>query len=215
MARAAAATAPAPSRQRPERAPAPARRRSGPVAPARRSRPAAQPRPGAPAALARFVEASTNGLLDRLLRGRLWVGCIGVLLAGIVFLNVSLLELNREIAHTSTLASTIDRQNSSLRMRLAALDSTERIQRLATARGMVFPLAGDYHYLNARPRLDGARAAQRITLPSGSATSTPASGSATSATATGPAPATAPAGGQQSAAPATQSAAATPGTIGP
>ena len=212
MARAAAAaTAPAPSRQRPERAPAPARRRSGPVAPARRSRPAAQPRPGAPAALARFVEASTNGLLDRLLRGRLWVGCIGVLLAGIVFLNVSLLE----IAHTSTLASAIDRQNSSLRMRLAALDSTERIQRLAIARGMVFPLAGDYRYLRARPRLDGARAARRITSPGGSATSAPASGSATSATAAGSTPATAPAGGQQSAAPVTQSAAATPGTTGP
>jgi len=85
-------------------------------------------------------------------------------------------------------------------MRLAALDSTERIQRLAIARGMVFPLAGDYRYLRARPRLDGARAARRITSPGGSATSTPA---------------TAPAGGQQSAAPVTQSAAATPGTTGP
>src|SRR5438309_12039728 len=137
MARAAAATAPAPGRQRPERAPAPARRRSGPVAPARRSRPAAQPRPGAPAALARFVEASTNGLLDRLLRGRLWVGCIGVLLAGIVFLNVSLLELNQDIAHTSAHAAALERQNSGLRERLAAMDSVDRTIRVAQTRGMV------------------------------------------------------------------------------
>src|SRR5439155_23589797 len=115
-------------------------------------------------------------------------------------------ERNREIGDTSTLAGAIDRQNSWLRMRLAALDSTERIQRLATARGMVFPLAGDYHYLSARPRLDAARAAQRITPASGSTTSAPASGSATSATAAGSAPATAPA--TSSAAPATQSAAA-------
>ena len=62
--------------------------------------------------------------------------------------------------HPHTVASAIDRQNSSLRMRLAALDSTERIQRLAAARGMVLPPAGDYRYLNARPRVDGARAAQ-------------------------------------------------------
>jgi cell division protein FtsL len=98
-------------------------------------------------------------------RGRLWVGFVGVLLAGIVFLNVSLLQLNQDIARTSTQATALDRHNSTLRMRLAALDSTERIQRLAAGRGMLMPAPGQYRYVRARPRHDGALAARRMTAP--------------------------------------------------
>ncbi|MEA2374445.1 MAG: hypothetical protein QOD53_908, partial [Thermoleophilaceae bacterium] len=129
--------------------PAPARRRSGPAAKPRtaaRPRSAANPRATAPP---RSLAATLGGLaearlLDRLLRGRLWVGCVGALLAGIVFLNVSLLQLNQDIARTGKQSTALDRQNSTLRMRLATLDSTERIQRLAAARGMVMPAPGQY-----------------------------------------------------------------------
>jgi hypothetical protein len=167
-----AATAPA-------RAPAPRRARTRPrSAPARPGpRPAA--RPGAAGGIARFARAGTNGLLDRLLRGRLWVGCIGALLAGIVFLNVSLLQLNREIAHTSTVATAIDRQTTSLRLRLAALESNDRTERLAAAHGMVLPAPGDYQYLRVDPRLDRKRAASRL------ANQSPGSGAAASAGASG------------------------------
>ena len=211
MARASAAAArPAPSRA-PARRTAPPRRRSGPAAPHRRS-----PRPAPTAVrhraalgLARFLEAGTNGLIDRLLRGRLWVGCVGLLLAGIVFLNVSLLQLNQDIARTTTHATALDRQNSGLRARLAALDSSERIQRLAEARGMVMPAPGQYRYLRAHPWLDAELAARRVTAPQPAGTAPPAQPQATAAASAPPAavpatstPPAAGASGQSTAPPA-------------
>src|SRR5438105_1268493 len=137
MARSAAAraSAAAPAHVPPRRSGATqTRRRSGRVVePARRapSPAVARPRGRVAPTVARFVEARTSGLLDQLLRGRLWVGFIGALLAGIVFLNVSLLQLNQDIARTTVRATALDRQNSALRTRLAVLDSAARIQRLA------------------------------------------------------------------------------------
>jgi len=167
MARSQAATARAAAGAAPAHAPArrpaaPARRRSGRTAqPARRAPAVAAPRPGLAPALGRFVEARTAGLLDRLLRGRLWVGFVGVLLAGIVFLNVSLLQLNQDIARTSVHAAALERQNSGLRERLAAMDSVDRTIRVAQTRGMVMPPPGEYRYLRAHPWLDAAVAARR------------------------------------------------------
>ena len=115
--------------------------------------------------LARIIDAATHTLIDRLLVGRIWVGCIGVLLAGIVGLNVSLLELNREIARTTTRATALDRQNSHLRAKVAALDSSERIQSLAERRGMVMPAPGEFRYLHARPWLDAELATRRVVAP--------------------------------------------------
>ena len=186
MARSQAATVRAAAGAVPAHAPArrpaaPARRRSGRTAPPARRRPAvAAPRTGLAHALGRFVEARTAGLLDRLLRGRLWVGFVGVLLVGIVFLNVSLLQLNQDIARTSVHAAALERQNSGLRERLAAMDSVDRIIRVAQARGMVMPPPGEYRYLRAHPWLDAAVAARR---PSSTSATNPAA-TTTSATTT-------------------------------
>jgi len=187
MARGAAATAPtrdagpahAPARPRPA---APPRRRSGHAPPARKASPAAPvgARRRAALALGRFVEARTQGILDRLLRGRLWVGFVGALLAGIVFLNVSLLQLNQEIARTTVQASALDRENANLRTRLSALDSSNRIQRLAEQHGMTMPAPGQYRYLRARPWLDSELAARRA-VPPRAATPAPLAATATSA----------------------------------
>jgi cell division protein FtsB len=103
-------------------------------------------------------------LVDRLLRGRAWVAIVGVLLAGIVFLNVSLLELNRGIAKSDAQAAALERTNSSLRERVAKLDSGERIQQLAAASGFVMPQPGDVNYVRARAS-DAKFAAERITPP--------------------------------------------------
>jgi len=191
MARAAtAAAARAPARSRTHAAPAPRRARPAPARPERarpRTRPAQQPGSPASRSALRFVERRAGVLLDRLLRGRLWVGCIGLLLAGIVFLNVSLLELNQEIAHTGARAGALDRQNSALRMRVASLDSSERVLRIAARRGMVFPPAGAYRYLSQRPWLDGLLAARRAAAPqSAGATSATSATSAASGTGTTP-----------------------------
>jgi cell division protein FtsB len=103
-------------------------------------------------------------LVDRVLRGPVWVVMLGVLLAGIVFLNVSVLELNRGIAQTDAKAGALERTNSSLRERVGRLDSGERIQALAAARGFVMPQPGAVTFV--RPRASDAKlAAERITAP--------------------------------------------------
>jgi cell division protein FtsL len=178
--------APAPARTRPRTAPA--RRKSGPAqhtaapsrtapkrtapkrAPSRatpkrtapgRTTPRPQPVPGA---LRRALLARGKVLLDRLLRGRLWVVCVGALLAGIVFLNVGLLQLNDQIARSDRKAAALGRENSDLRLRLAKLDSTERIQQLAEARGFVMPAPGAVRYVRSRPG-DARNAARRTIAP--------------------------------------------------
>ena len=217
---AAAAPAHAPA---PRRSPgaAPARRRSGPASPPPAGRPrepvreSATPSPPSvrlPArrgtrghATLRFIEARTNGMVDQLLRGRLWVGLMGALLAGIVFLNVSLLQLNRDIGRTTTQATALDHQNSRLRARLASVDSSERFQRLALAHGMIMPAPGQYRYLVARPWLDAALAAQRVMPPSLTA----------GALAAAPAPAPAPAPASSTVATTATAAAASPTAANP
>ena len=127
-------------------------------------------------------------MADRLLRGRLWVPLIGVLLTGIVFLNVALLEVNGSIARMDTRSAELRRDNAALRMRVARLGSSERIQRAAAARGFVAAAPGDVGYLSARPgdAPEAARALERWPAPAPS----PAAASTESGADTNSAPAT-------------------------
>ena len=180
---AAARTAPAPRRRSAE----PARR------PARHARPAAVPRKAirvVPRGGARPAAAVIGaGVLDRLLRGRAWIACIGALLAGVVFLNVSLLEINRGITQKAERTAELKRDNAQLRLRVAGLASSERIQETAAARGFVLPAPADIDYLKPG-RGDAAEAAERITVPSG--TPAPAPQPQTEPTAEATQPQTAP-----------------------
>jgi cell division protein FtsL len=174
MARAATARA-APARHAaPSRTTAPARRVSGHAHP----RPAARVAP-----LPRGAR-----VLDALLTGRLWIGLIGVLLAGIVFFNVDLLQMNREITQMADKATQIKRQNDRLRHDYARLASSERIQEAALALGLVYPAAGEVRYLESKPKRDAHNASKRIIAPTGTATPTPiATTQAAPATTTPPA----------------------------
>jgi hypothetical protein len=150
MARA-AATAPAP-RHAPRRAtPArrPPRRVSGRTVPA--PRPAAVPR-GA-------------RVLDRLLTGRLWIGLVGILLAGIVFFNVDLLRLNRDITHMADRAAQLKRDNARYRADLAVLANSERIQEAAAELGLVLPAPSEVRYLDSNLGIDARNASKRIIAP--------------------------------------------------
>jgi cell division protein FtsL len=118
-----------------------------------------------PAPLRRGARARGGQLLDALLRGRGWIVLVGVLLVGIVFFNVDLLQLNRSIASTTSRSAKVRQENARLRLQLARLASTERIQKAAADRGLVLPAPGDVRYLRARPGLDGQRAARRVTAP--------------------------------------------------
>ena len=101
-------------------------------------------------------------VLDGILHGRAWIGLVFVLLAGIVFFNVDLLQMNREIAQTEERVGTLKRENSRLRTDLARLGSSERIQRVAAERGLVLPAPGEVRYLRSNPAADARRAAARI-----------------------------------------------------
>jgi cell division protein FtsL len=115
----------------------------------------------------RAVRARSGRLLDALLAGRGWIVLVGVLLAGIVFFNVDLLKLNRDIAATAEQIERLQRENGRHRDQLARLGSSERVQEAAAALGMVLPAPGDVRYLRARPGQDPQLAARRITEPTG------------------------------------------------
>jgi cell division protein FtsL len=166
-----ATTARAPRRQPAGRAGAPARHAapSRITAPARRVSGHARTKPAVrAAALPRGAR-----VLDALLTGRIWIGLVGVLLAGIVFFNVDLLQMNREITQMAGKAAEIKRQNDRLRHDYARLASSERIQEAAAALGLVYPAAGEVRYLHSKPKRDAHNASKRIIAPTGTATPAP------------------------------------------
>jgi cell division protein FtsL len=117
------------------------------------------------APFARTLRGRTARVLDALLSGRGWIALIGVLLVGIVFFNVDLLQMNRDIAQNAEKASALKHANARLRLDLARLASSERIQQAAADLGLVLPAPGEVRYLKVRPGLDARRAAKRITEP--------------------------------------------------
>ena len=164
-----AAAAAAPARQPARRRPAPARR----TPPPRRS--SGGVRGGAVAAplpvrvlnapFTRAARRTTSTVLDALLAGRGWIALVFVLLVGIVFFNVDLLRMNREIAASADKISVLKRHIARDRLDVARLASTQRIQESAAELGLVQPAPGEVRYLKARPRLDAHMAAKRATAP--------------------------------------------------
>jgi cell division protein FtsL len=178
------------------------------AAPLRRRAPGRRPAPapgrhGAPARPVRRAPAPSKGLvrprgaavLDRLLAGRLWIGLVFVLLVGIVFFNVDLLQMNRDIAVTAEKSESVKRENARLLGEVARLGSSERIQEVAAERGLVLPAPGEVRYLKAHPGQDAKDAVARLKAGSGQADDAgvpPASAEPgpSGATGTTPAPAT-------------------------
>ena len=117
------------------------------------------------APFARAARARTGSLLDALLSGRGWIALVFVLLAGIVFFNVDLLQMNRDIARNADRISALKRENARLLLEEARLASSERIQEAAAQLGFVLPAPGEVRYLKARPTRDAGQAVKRITAP--------------------------------------------------
>jgi cell division protein FtsL len=161
VARTAAGTIHAPGRPYVRPRPAPPRRRAGPAA-RPRTGPVARPRTATRAPRRDFVT-----VLDRLLRGPVYIAVVGILLVGIVFFNVDVLELNHGIARTDAHAAQLKRENAALTLQLAKLGSSERIQLVALQHGLVLPQPGDVRYLRAH-RGDAGRALRVMTAPGSS-----------------------------------------------
>ena len=158
------------ARQAPARRPAP-RRVSGPLRPQPVAAPAAGAvRRGSTGVFERIRALPETRLVDGLLRGRAWIWLIGILLGGIVAMQVSLLKLNAGISNAVTTASTLERQNAEFEAQIANLSSGERVRDAAAADNMVTPPPGTIEFLSARPDRDGRLAARRMQPPSDTAT---------------------------------------------
>jgi hypothetical protein len=192
---AAAAPASSANPRKAARAGAPARRPVGPrrvSGPAHHVRPASQPqrpaigRAPAPAPFTQHVTRLVDhSLLDRLIRGRAWIGLIGFALIGIVAMQVTLLKLNAGIGRSIQRVTVLQRQSSALAAEVAGLSAAERVQSQATGLGMVYAPPNDVRYLHVSPG-DAARAATAFVAPSASSpsSSTSASSSSTPAAST-------------------------------
>ncbi|HKB50702.1 MAG TPA: hypothetical protein VKC63_04675 [Solirubrobacterales bacterium] len=125
-----AAPAPAPARKAPVHKPAPARRK----APARR--PGGQLIPLAVGTASAVRSLPDSSLMVRMTRGRVWIGVLGVLLAGIVALNVLTLSLAAGAGHIDQNIQALDEENSILRSRDAQKSGASRIRHDAAGLGL-------------------------------------------------------------------------------
>lgn len=104
---------------------------------------------------------ANSGLVVGISRSRAWIVVLGILLGGIVALNVWGLSLS---ASTSTMAAEIDelqRTNSVLETRIAQRLSSGRVQKAAAAVGLDAPAAAAVRYVKVSSS-DAERAAERL-----------------------------------------------------
>jgi hypothetical protein len=97
----------------------------------------------------------------RLTRGRAWIGLLGVLLIGIVALNVITLSLAATAGTVDQNIQALDRENSILRSRDAQKSGAARVRGDAAAIGLTLPSTDQIGVVEAT-RQDVAIAAQRL-----------------------------------------------------
>jgi hypothetical protein len=135
-------------------------------------------------------------------RGRAWIPLLGVLLVGIVAMQVEILKLGAGMGRWIQRTTTLQTRNQALQASVAGLMDDQRIERLAAKMGMLIPDPTALSFLSARPGVDAARASANVHAPDPSnftsqlpALTTPTPSSATpsgsSATTTTSAPAVA------------------------
>ena len=161
------------ARPAPRPAPRHVRRVSGPLRPAPVGAPV---RRGTTGVFERIRALPEHRVVDGLLRGRVWIWLVGLLLGGIVAMQVSMLKLNTGISRAVTTMGTVERQNANLEADIARLSASERVRDAALAEGMVAPPAGSMEFLTARPNRDAAQAARRMQPPSDDAAAIMANG---------------------------------------
>jgi hypothetical protein len=179
-----AAPAPAPSRTTPPKRkparPTPARQpatraaaaAAPATAPARRAPQRARPR-GRVAAAGQLIPLAVgrtavtvrqlpdSSLMVRLTRGRAWIAVLGLLLVGIVALNVITLSLAATSSRIDQQITALEEENSVLAGREGQKFGTARVRTEAAALGLVMPNTEEPRVLQAGPN-DVQTAAQRL-----------------------------------------------------
>ena len=194
--RSSAAPAPAPSRTTPPKRKAPARKqpRSRPVparkparsravtapakapsrrAPARKPAPKRRPASAQPRLLvtaARSAEAvrqlPDSSLVVRMTRGRAWIAVLGILLVGIVALNVATLSFAASSGQIDEQITTLENENSMLEGLEAKRFSTARVRSEASTLGLAMPNTEEPQVIELDPD-DVATAASRLAAAGG------------------------------------------------
>jgi hypothetical protein len=148
------------------------RRVSGPGRPARRPARTAKPAVRAPltARVVAFVRAlPDHQLLDRIIRGRVWIPLLGVLLAGIVAMQVEVLKLSAGMGRSLERGTALQSRNQQLRASVAELSDDQRIESLAARMGMVMPSPDAVHFLALGGQADVLHALSGVHAPDASA----------------------------------------------
>jgi hypothetical protein len=166
-------TSPPPKPRKPTRskAAAPARvptRRAPARKPATKRAPAARPKlvvvAGRTAGAVRQLPDSS--LVVRMTRGRAWIAVLGVLLVGIVALNVATLSFAASSGKIDEQITTLEKENSMLESREAERYSTARVRGEGAELGLAMPNTEEPHLVEASPD-DAAAAAARLAAAGG------------------------------------------------
>ncbi|MGC1164478.1 MAG: hypothetical protein WA862_00060, partial [Solirubrobacterales bacterium] len=107
-----------------------------------------------------------SGLVVRLTRGRAWIAVLGLLLAGIVGLNVVTLSLAASASNVDAAITALDQENPILRARDDRLTSGGPIRQAAVPLGLAMPPNEEIHFTDAGPD-DVATAAARLAAAGG------------------------------------------------
>ncbi|MGI8632003.1 MAG: hypothetical protein ACR2NA_05565, partial [Solirubrobacterales bacterium] len=115
---------------------------------------------GLPGAIRGMPDTS---LVCRLTQTRLWIAVFGLLLAGIVAVNVATLSLSAGAGKATQEIEALRGHTSELRARLASKTSLSELESSAAEIGMVVPQISDIRYLGTRAGdADAKRAASRL-----------------------------------------------------
>jgi hypothetical protein len=162
----AAAPAKAPARRAPAKAPA---RRVPARKPATKRRPAAtQPKLVVVAGQAAVAvrQLPDSGLVVRMTRGRAWIAVLGVLLVGIVGLNVATLSFAASSGKIDEQITALEKENSMLESREAKKLSTAQVRSKGAELGLAMPTTEEPGLIEYDPA-DIATAAARLAAAGG------------------------------------------------
>lgn len=161
-------TTPPPKPRKPTRSKTTAPARAPARRPATKRAPAARPKlvvaAGRTAGAVRQLPDSS--LVVRMTQGRLWIGVLGVLLVGIVALNVVTLSFAASAGKIDEQITTLEKENSMLESREAEHYSTARVRGEGAELGLAMPNTEAPHLIEAN-RDDAAAAAARLAAAGG------------------------------------------------
>jgi hypothetical protein len=147
----------------PRRVSGPAPPRSGTARPARDRHVVRAPLAARSAAYIRALP--DHALLDRIIRGRYWIPLLGVLLVGIVAMQVEVLKLNAGIGRALEQSTSLQIRNEQLRAAVASGADDQRIESMAAHMGMVMPQPAAIRFLERHPIADVSKAIANIHVP--------------------------------------------------